>query len=102
MPQFVIVYRGDQRPKDGAAHMTKWKAWMGTLGSALVNPGAPFSRAKVIEAQTVKDSSGSSRISGYTIIEAANINAAVEMCKGCPHLDIGTVEVAEVMDMKMM
>ena len=29
------------------------------------------------------------------------MDAACEMAKGCPHLDHGTIEVAEVMDMEM-
>ncbi len=102
MAQYFIVYHGDKRPKDGAAHMTKWKAWMGGLGAALINPGAPFSAAKMIDGKGVSDSAGPARVNGYSIVEAANLDAAVDMAKKCPHLDIGTIEVAEIMDMKMM
>lgn len=102
MTQFVIIYRGDQRPKDGAAHMSKRRAWMGDLGTAIVNPGAPFSRGQIIDGPAVTDSASSERLAGYTIVEADSLDAAVDMAKACPHLDIGTIEVAEVMDMKMM
>jgi hypothetical protein len=102
MAQYFIVYFGDKRPKDGAAHMARWRAWMGGLGTALVNPGAPFSAVKVIDGNGVSDSTGAARVNGYSIVEAGSLDAAVEMAKGCPHLDIGTIEVAEVMDMKMM
>ena len=37
---------------------------------------------------------------GFSIVKADSMNAALKIAKGCPHLDIGTVEVAEVMEMK--
>jgi hypothetical protein len=32
-------------------------------------------------------------------VKAESIDAAVEIAKGCPHLEIGTIEVAEVKQM---
>ena len=40
--------------------------------------------------------------SGYTLIEARDINQAVEISKGCPIFDVeGAVEVRPVMKMDM-
>ena len=41
-------------------------------------------------------------MSGYTIIDAESIDAALEMAKVCPFLEIeGTLEVSELVQMKM-
>jgi len=102
MARYFIVYFGDKRPKDGAAHLARWRAWMGGLGSALVNPGAPFNAGKVLTRKGITSSTGAARVAGYSIVEASSLDAAVELTKGCPHLDLGTIGVSEVMEMKMM
>ena len=102
MTRFVIIYRGDGRPEDGAAHMTRWRDWMGGLGGALIDPGAPFSRARLIDSNEVSDSVGPDRAAGYSIVEIESLEKATEIAMKCPHLDIGSIEIAEVMDMKMM
>jgi hypothetical protein len=39
-------------------------------------------------------------MSGYTIVEADSMDAALEMAKSCPFLDInGSLEVSELMQM---
>ena len=40
-------------------------------------------------------------MSGFSIVKADSMDAALEMAKECPLLEIGgTLEVAEVMEMK--
>jgi hypothetical protein len=34
-------------------------------------------------------------------VKADSMDAALEMAKGCPHLEHGTIEVAEVKEMKL-
>ncbi len=36
---------------------------------------------------------------GFSIVKADSMDAALEMAKGCPHLEFGTVEVVEMMGM---
>lgn len=104
MPNYILAYhhgRDFARPKDGAKYMAKWRAWMGGLGEAVVDRGKPLGKSKTVSAGGVSDDGGSSPLAGYTIVKASNIEEAVGMAKACPHLDIGTIEVAEVMDMEM-
>ena len=49
----------------------------------------------------VSDDGGSNPLSGITVVKADSIDAAVEMAKGCPHLDHGTIEVVQMLDMEM-
>ncbi len=102
MPNYVFAYHGGkmpESPEEGAKHMAKFKAWVGGLGDAVVNPGAPFGMSKTLSSGGVTDGGGSNPLSGFSILKADSMDAALEMAKGCPHLEIGTVEVAEVKEM---
>ncbi len=81
--------------------MAKWKAWIGGLGDAVVNPGTPLGKSKTVSSAGVSDDGGSNPMSGFSIVKADSMDAALEMAKECPLLEIGgTLEVAEVMEMK--
>ena len=100
MSDYFIAYRGGRKPEspeEGAKLMGGWKAWIGGLGDAVVNPGTPLGKSSFVSSDGVIDGGGAEPLSGYTIIRADSIDAAVEMIKDCPHLDIGgTLEVAEI------
>jgi len=101
MPLYVIAYHHGKdfaRPKDGAKHMANWRAWMAGLGEAVVERGKPVGRSKMVGKGGVTDGGS---LAGYTLVNAANMDAAVKMAQACPHLDIGSIEVAEAMDMEM-
>jgi len=103
MTRFVIAYHGGRKfetPQEGAAYMAKWKAWMGDLGDAMVDPGMPLGAGKLISANGVSDR-GADLLTGFSIVTADSLEAALELARQCPHLDHGTIEVAEVMEMKM-
>ena len=56
--------------------------------------------SKTVTPSGVADNGGSNPVSGHSVVEAADIDAAIEMAKGCPILhDDGSVEVAEVLQM---
>lgn len=103
MPEYVLAYHGGSRPstqEEGAKFQQKWMAWIKSIGDAAVNPAIPLGMSKTVGADGVTDDGGSNPLSGLTIVKADNMDAAIEMAKGCPHLDIGgTLEVAEVMKM---
>ena len=104
MPNYVFAYYGEptfESREEGAEHMAKWRAWMGGLGDAIVNPGWPMGKPKTVSSAGVSDGSGSNRLTGFSVVKADSIDAAVEMAMACPHLEQGTVDVAEAMDMEM-
>ena len=104
MPDYVFAYYGEptfESREAGAEHMAKWRAWMGGLGDAIVNPGWPMGKPKTVSPGGVSDGAGSNRLTGVTVVKADSMDAAVEMAQGCPHLEHGTVDVAEAMDMDM-
>lgn len=103
MAQFIFVYHGGAKPSDDvdvAAIMGKWQAWMGGAGDAFVNMGAPVGMSKTVSSAGVADDGGSNPTSGFSIVQAADIDAACELAKGCPiHESGGSVEVAQMMEM---
>jgi hypothetical protein len=90
-----------ESPEEGAKMMGKWKAWVGSLGDAMVNPGTPLGNSKTVSSSAITNGGGPNPLSGYSILEADSIDAAAEVAKGSPHVEFGgTIEVAEVMEMK--
>jgi len=104
MSNYVFAYYGEPRfesSEAGAKYKAKWKAWVDSLGDALVNPVIPLGTPKTVTSSGVSDGGGSNRLSGFSIVKATGMNAAVEMAKTCPHLEHGRVDVAEAMEMGM-
>ena len=102
MTQYVLSYFGEPQfdsQEAGQAHQTKWRAWAGGLGDALVTPAIPLNTPKVVSANGVSNGARPDRLTGYSIVEADSLDRAVEMVTGNPHLEHGTIEVAEVMIM---
>jgi hypothetical protein len=94
MANFVLLYTGGGEPasaEEGAAVIQAWTAWYNTLGSAVVDGGNPFTPvAKQIASDgAVSDGGFGAQATGYTIIKADSLDAAVEMAKGCPQLQAG-------------
>jgi hypothetical protein len=101
MPKYVIAYHGGrqlQNPEQRAAQMAKWKAWVDELGDAVINPGTPLGHGKMVSSSGVSER-GPDSLSGFSILQADNIDAALRIAQHCPFLDIGTIELAEVMEM---
>lgn len=101
MPNYVFAYHGSKRPDNPAQYMARWKAWVTGLGDALVNPGVAVGKSKTVSANGVSDGGGPNPLAGFSVVRAENIDAAITLARGCPHLDIGTIEVAEDMQMRM-
>lgn len=104
MPKYVFAYHGGSMPESEAgqaAVMAAWGAWFGSLGEAVVDGGNPTGLSKTITSDgSVGDGGGSNPISGYSLINALDIAAAVVLAKGCPLLGSGgSVEVAEAIEM---
>ena len=102
MPDYILAYHGGKKPEsaeEGAEHMARWKAWIGGLGDAVVNPGTPLGMSRIVSSDGVSDDGGPNPLVGYSIVTADGMDAALEMAKACPFLEMGTIEVAEVKEM---
>ena len=102
MPDFMFAYHGGkapETPQQGAEQMAKWKAWVAGLGDAMVNPGTPLGKSWTVGAGGVAEGGGPNPLMGYSIVKAANTDAALAMATSCPLLAFGTIEVAEMKQM---
>jgi hypothetical protein len=94
MANFVLVYNGGGMPEteaEQAAVMQAWTAWYGKLGDAVADGGSPFSPVakSIASSGRVSDGAVGTPASGYTIIKADSLDAAVGLAKGCPVLTGG-------------
>jgi len=87
-------------PEERARHMAKWQAWLEGLGDAVVNPSTPLAKSKFVSSSGVSNDDGFSPLTGYSIVKANDMDAALEMAAKCPYLEFGTLEVAQIMEMK--
>jgi hypothetical protein len=102
MAKYLLAYRGGgmpETPEAGAKVMAAWGAWFGQLGAAVADPGNPVSKAKTVAADRSVSGDGHSSLSGYSIISADSLDAAIALAKGCPVLSSGaTIEVCETFE----
>jgi hypothetical protein len=96
MSSYVLAFRGrpDRTPRSGEDEA--WGAWFGRLGPAIADFGNRVGTSRTLSARQ-GDESGGRVLAGYIVINANDLDAAVELASGCPGLanDV-SVEVAEV------
>jgi len=103
MPQYVIVYLGGDQPsspEEGKQHFAKYKEWLSTLGDSAVSPANPLKDTSTVNSDGTVTTGSTTLMSGFTIIEADSMEAALLIAKACPFLDIGgSLEVSELIEM---
>lgn len=99
MARFIMFYHmgntPPSSPEAGAAMMQKWQQWIADNSAALIEPENPYGTRKIVAKDGISDAPQSPTM-GYGIIEAADLDAALELASTCPFLEMGTLEVAEV------
>jgi len=105
MSEYMITYLGGNQPatpEEGKQHFAKYKQWLSSLGDAAISPANPLKGTSTVHADGSVTSGGVSTMSGFTVVEADSMEAALVMAKACPFLDIGgSLEVSELMKMPM-
>ena len=113
MSEFVYLYRGgqtNQSPEARQQNIQKLMVWFKDLGDKghVKSIGQPLERTgKLVKGKQKAITDGpfaeaKDVIGGYSLIEARDLDQAVELSKGCPIFDVeGAVEVRPVMNMNM-
>jgi len=104
MTKYLFVYHGGSHPETKEAQakvMAAWGHWFGSMGKALIDGGNPVGKSWTVRSNgTVAKDGGANPASGYSLIEAQNLDDALAKAKGCPLLAAGgSVEIAQAMDM---
>ena len=103
MPNYLLSFHGGHladTPEGVAQVMDSFGRWFQDLGPALVDRGNPIGRiSTVVGKEGVKDGGGPNPVTGYTVISADTLEAALELAKRCPVVVAGrSVEVGETFD----
>ena len=103
MPQFMITYLGSPKPaspEQGQQHMAKYREWLSSLGDSAVSPANPLKNTRTVNPDGSVSSSGTTGMSGFTIVEADSGEQAVAIAQACPFLEVGgSLEVSELIKM---
>lgn len=106
MAQYMITYLGGNPPSSpeaGKQHMAKYMSWLSSLGDAAVSPANPLKGTSTVHPDGTVTSGGTTNMSGFTVVEAASMEAALGIAGACPFLEIGgSLEVSELMKMPGM
>ncbi len=86
MKKFILIFSGGEAPKskeEGDMVMGKWNEWFTQLGDKVLDKGFPFmAGARATDGKMQQDST--SGLNGYSIVQAENYDAAMEMAMSCP------------------
>lgn len=104
MTKYLFVYHGGSAPTTPAEQarvMDQWGQWFGSMGAAVVDGGNPVGQSHtVLPNGSVAPNGGANPASGYSIVQADSLEAALAHAKRCPLLHSGgSVEVAPIIDM---
>ena len=110
MKKFIVLYHANTEALGKMATMTQdeqmdgmklWMAWKDRLGDQLDTFGAPlFGGTRMLPDGTTEPST--KEVSGYSIVLAEDLRAALELMKDHPHYGYGAgceIEVHEAADM---
>jgi hypothetical protein len=105
--KYLLLYRGpatamdDFTPEQSAEQMRAWGEWMGRVGSALVDGGAPFGNRTAVSDNGTNQAPSDQN--GYTIVEAGSLDGARALTDGHPFLAEGkgrfAIEIFELTPM---
>ena len=104
MAKYLFVYHGGKKAEseeDLAKGLDAWGKWFGSMGAAVIDGGNPVGESSTVNPDgSVSNNGGANPASGYSLIEAADLDDALAKAKGCPILESGgSIEVAVAIDM---
>lgn len=94
MPVFVLTYRNPAGYTPTAETTAAWRAWFASMGDQLADLGKPVTGGRAVLGEC---DPGRTELGGYSLIDVPDLDAAVTIAKGCPHLDRnGGIEVGQI------
>lgn len=100
MTTFVFTYRMPIDYKAGGPDtMAAWASWFDSMGENLTDRGNP-----VFESAELGNCGAGTRLGGYSLVSADDLESAIALAKGSPALkagggvEVGVVTVLELLD----
>ena len=108
MKRFLVLHRApisaseqmtNTTPEQAKQGMDLWKAWGKKAAGSIVDMGAPLERAAAIAGPA-----SAGHIGGFSILQAASVDALKKTLEGHPHLKMpgGSIEVFEFLSLPGM
>ena len=86
MPQYIITYLGGDQPsspEEGKLHMSKYRAWLSSLGDSAVSPANPLKNTSTVQSDGTVTKDGKVSMTGFTIITADSLDAVLSTAQQC-------------------
>jgi hypothetical protein len=109
MKKFMILYMApvsaesqmNVSPEEMKKGMEPWNAWYKKCGKAIVDMGTPLGMGACVDKKGTAKSQ--SQVTGYSIVQAKDLDAAKAMLTDHPHLMMpkASIEVFEMMTMNV-
>jgi hypothetical protein len=113
MKKFIVIYHApadameqtaNSTPEQQAKGMEEWMKWAQKCGDKLVDLGSPLTNGQQLSPDGNSKPS-SKNVAGYSVLQAENIEDAIKLLKGHPHLAWNaecSIEVHETMPLPGM
>ncbi len=95
MPKFLLTYRAPSDPSElDSDTASAWMGWFGQIQDSLVQIGDAVGPAR-----QVGNVDGDQRVGGYSVIQAADLDAAADVASTCPAVANGYgVEIGQLLE----
>ncbi|NUU22877.1 MAG: hypothetical protein HOV68_15405 [Streptomycetaceae bacterium] len=94
MGKYMVVYTGlPGQDEDPAEVRAAWERWFQELGAAVTDPGDVFTAGRTVATDGSSSDGTRTKLTGYTMLEADDLDAAVAMAAKCPGLANAAIEV---------
>jgi hypothetical protein len=106
MKKFLVLYRANvpademmanSTPEQMKAGMDAWGVWMGGVGDAMLDLGAPLGASRSVD-QGSPAAGGGGHVTGFSVLQADSLDAAAALVENHPHLSTpggASVEILE-------
>ncbi|CAA6801834.1 MAG: Unknown protein [uncultured Thiotrichaceae bacterium] len=103
MAHYLLAYIGGEHPtspSEQQKHFEKYTEWLTSLSESILVPTLPLKDTVTVNPDGTFTQGTTTAMSGYTILDLASMDEALDAAKSCPFLEIGgTLEVSELMQM---
>ena len=103
MAQFGLLYVGEPQfgsPEEAQAHFAEYMKWMETISDSVVEPAMrPMGPPTRVTRESVSSEERTDRLTGMTVIEAEDMDAAVAIAQTSPYLEVAALDVVEMIQM---
>ena len=94
MPSFVLTYRQPAGRGFDPAQAPAWFKWIDEINDHITLPGSA-----VASTRQLGNVEGGQMVSGFTVIEARDMDHAAELAQNCPAITFGYgLEIGELVD----